>query len=138
MSTLDITKKALDAFNRHDAAAFAALYADDAVAPDPQYAEPLQGKEAIRQDIEAFFAAFPDAQARGENFLVDGDTVAFEVEISGTHKGPLITPNGPIPATNRQVHLTGGRFVRVNGQNLIVDCRRYYDMAGIMAQLGLL
>lgn len=138
MSTLDVAKKALDAFNRHDAAAFAALYAVDAVAPDPQYAEPLQGKEAIREDVAAFLQAFPDAQARGDNFVVNGDTVAFEVEISGTHRGPLITPGGPIPATNQPVHLTGSRFVQVNGQDLITSCRRYYDMAGIMGQLGLL
>lgn len=139
MPAQDIAKRALDAFNRHDAEAFASLYAEDAVAPDPQYPEPLRGREAIRGDIEAFFQAFPDVQARVVgDFLVSGDTVAFEVEMTGTQKGPLVTPDGPIPATNRRVQMTGGRFIRVNGQGLIMDCRRYYDMAGIMAQLGLL
>lgn len=138
MPAQDIAKRALDAFNRHDADAFAALYAEDAVAPDPQYAEPLRGRDAIRKDIEAFFQAFPDVQAKVvSDFLVNGDTVAFEVEITGTHTGPLVTPDGAIPATNRTVRLTGGRFLRVNGQGLVTDCRRYYDMAGIMQQLGL-
>jgi len=138
MSTLDTAKKAVEAFNRHDADAFAALYADDAVAPDPQYAEPWLGREASRKDVADFFAAFPDVQARADNFLVDGDTIAFEVEINGTHNGPLVTPDGPVPATNRRIQMTGGRFIRVNGQDLITDCRRYYDQAGLMRQLGLM
>lgn len=138
MPAQDIAKKALDAFNRHDAEAFAALYTEDAVAPDPQYAEPLRGRPAIRKDIEAFFHAFPDVQATviGE-ILFDDDNAAFEVQITGTHTGPLVTPDGPVPPTNRRVQISGGRFIRVNRQGLITDCRRYYDMAGIMAQLGL-
>ncbi|HXG36631.1 MAG TPA: ester cyclase [Dehalococcoidia bacterium] len=137
MSALHTAKKALAAFNRHDAEAFAALYAEDAVAPDPQYADPLQGREAIRKDIADFFLAFPDVRARSANFLVDGDTVAFEVEITGTHNGPLVTPEGPVPATGKQVKMTGGRFVQVNSRGQIVSCRRYYDLAGLVQQLGL-
>ena len=139
MSAQDTLKKTVDAFNRHDADAFAALYTTDAVAPDPQYAEPLQGREAIRKDIVDFFEAFPDIHARviGE-YLVNGDTAAVEVEMSGTHKGPLVSPAGPIPATNKPVRMPGARFIRVNPKGLITECRRYYDLAGVMQQLGLM
>jgi ketosteroid isomerase-like protein len=33
--------RAVEAFNRDDAAGFAALYAEDAVVHDPQYPQPL-------------------------------------------------------------------------------------------------
>lgn len=134
----ETVKKSMDAFNRHDANAYAALYATEATAYDPQYPEPLKGREAIQKDIEDFFQAFPDVQATVVNVLVSGDTAAFEVEMSGTHKGPLVSPTGSIPATNRRMEMRGGRFERVDAQGQITECNRYYDLAGIMQQLGLM
>jgi len=133
-----IVTKEMDAFNRHDADAFATLYTAEATAYDPQYPEPLKGREAVRKDIEDFFQAFPDVQATVLNTVVSEDSVAFEVHISGTHKGPLVTPTGSIPATNRRMEMRGGRFIRVDAQGKITECNRYYDLAGIMMQLGLM
>ncbi len=134
----ELMKKEVEAFNRHDADAFAALYTSDATAYDPQYAEPLKGREAIQKDIEDFFSAFPDVQAKILSSVASGDTIAFEVEISGTHEGPLVTPNGNIPPTNRHVKIRGSRVMRFNSQGLLEECNRYYDLAGIMQQLGLM
>jgi steroid delta-isomerase-like uncharacterized protein len=128
----------VDAFNRHDADAFAALYAHDATAHDPQYAEPLGGREAIKKDIEDFFTALPDVRAKVLSSVAGGDTIAFEVEVIGTHNGPLVTPNGSIPPTNRPVRSLGSRVLRFDSRGQIVSCNRYYDLAGIMQQLGLM
>jgi len=136
MSLEDIQKKQVDAINRHDANAFAAQYATGAIAYDPQYPEPLKGRDEIRKDIEDFFQAFPDLQARLVSVLAGGDTVASEVELSGTHKGSLAGPTGAIPPTNRRIQLRVAGFDRVEG-NVITETRRYYDMAGLMQQLGL-
>lgn len=138
MPAQDALKKTVEAFNRHDADGFAALYATAAIAHDPQYPEPLRGRDAIRKDIEDFFRAFPDIQARVLTLLASGDTIAGEMEVSGTHKGPLVSPTGTIPATNRRMEMRTGRFVRVDAQDLITECNRYFDMAGLMQQLGLL
>lgn len=137
MSVGEIPKKAVDAINRHDANAFAALYATGAMAHDPQYPEPLKGRDAIRKDIGDFFQAFLDLQARLVRVLASGDTVASEVELSGTHKGSLAAPTGTIPPTNRRVQLRVAAFDRVEG-DMIMESRRYYDLAGLMQQLGLL
>lgn len=139
MSSEDTSLKTIDAFNRHDAAGFAALYTVGAVVYDPQYPEPLKGQEAIRKDVEAFFKAFPDARISiittisGE----DKDIAASELELTGTHQGPIVTPAGTVPATNRRVSMRVGRFVRVDPQGRIVEESRYYDLAGMMQQLGL-
>ena len=138
-TVMEVVQKALDAVNRHDPDAFAALYSADAIALDPQYAEPLDGRQAIRKDIADFFTAFPDLNVRLVGpIVVDGDTAGFEVEMTGTHAGPLVSPAGSSPPTNRRVSMRGGRFVRLNDHELITECRRYYDMAGIMQQLGLM
>ncbi len=137
MKAEEAARKSIDAFNQHDAEAFAALYSDSATAYDPQYAEPLRGREAIQQDIEAFFRAFPDVQASISNVLTNGNGVAFEVTVNGTHQGPLVTPTGDIPPTHQRIELRGGRFIRVDAEGRIIECNRYYDLAGIMVQLGL-
>jgi steroid delta-isomerase-like uncharacterized protein len=137
MNAEQIARKAMDAFNRHDADGFAALYSDTVTAFDPQYNSPLKGREAVRKDIEAFFRAFPDIHATIDHLLANGNSAAFEVTMSGTHQGPLISPTGDIAPTNQGIELRGGRFIRVNAEGQIIDCNRYYDLAGIMVQLGL-
>lgn len=138
MPAEDTIRKGLDAFNRHDPDAFAAMYTPDALAYDPQYPEPVRGKEALRKDIEDFFTAFPDIHLTLTDILSKGNTVAFAVSVTGTHKGPLSGPAGTIPATNRRVEMPVAVFARANAQDLIVEERRYYDMAGMMQQLGLM
>jgi steroid delta-isomerase-like uncharacterized protein len=128
----------VDVFNRHEADAFAALYAHDATAYDPQYADLLNGREAIKKDIEDFFTALPDVQAKVLSSVAGGDTIAFEVEMSGTHNGPLVTPDGTVPPTNRPLKFLGSRVMQFNAQGQITSCNRYYDLAGIMQQLGLM
>jgi steroid delta-isomerase-like uncharacterized protein len=128
----------VDVFNRHEADAFAAFYTQDATAYDPQYAEQLKGRDAIKKDIEDFFMALPDVRAKVLSSVAGGDTIAFEVEMTGTHDGPLVTPDGHVPPTNRPVKFLGSRVIRFNSQGQITSCNRYYDLAGIMQQLGLL
>jgi len=138
MAAEDIVKRAADAVNRHDANAFAALYAPDAVAYDPMYPQPLRGRDAIRKDIEDFFKAFPDIQFKLSNIIARGDTIACEAEGTGTHRGPLAGPQGEIPATNRRLEMRAAFFVRINAQDLVAEERRYFDTAGMMQQLGLM
>lgn len=138
MTPEETLARAIEAFNRHDADEFANLHAPNVRAYDPQYPEPLQGRAAIREDIAAFFAAFPDIRAEVESVLSRGDTIAAEVTIRGTHEGPLITPGGEVPATHRRFEMPGARFERVDGSGLITQCNRYYDLAGLMMQLGLM
>jgi len=139
MPAEDTVRKAIDIFNSHDANAFAALYAEDAVVYDPQYPQPLKGKEAIRKDIEDFFKAFPDVRCQLSNVIASGDTVAFEGSVTGIHTGPLAAPTGEsIPATNKRMDMRAAMFLRVNAQDLVTEERRYFDMAGLMQQLGLM
>lgn len=131
-SIQETMKKAMEAITRHDADAFTALYASDAIAYDPQYPKPLNGREAIRKDIEDFFTAFPDVKVEVISIISTGDLVASEVLMRGTHKGPLKGPTGTVPATNKPMEMHIGRFIRVSEQGLIMECNRYYDLAGLM------
>ena len=138
MANTEIVRKAVDAFNRHDAAEFAAQYAEDAVVYDPYYPEPLRGRAAVQKDMEDFFRAFPDVSNALKLSMSEGNVVAAEVAVKGIHGGPLTLPTGEVPATGKTVAFEGGIFSRVNGQGLIVEEHRYYDVAGQLVQLGLM
>jgi steroid delta-isomerase-like uncharacterized protein len=139
MSTTDLrsrTRERIEAWNRHDVRAFVAFYAEGATVRDPAYAEPLVGHEAIRKDFEEFVTAFPDATFTLGTVLVDADTIAFEVRASATHRGPLAGPAGLLPPTNRRLDMPIAAFARIDARGRVVDERRYYDVAGLVKQLG--
>ena len=50
------------AFNRHDAAAAAALYHDDATNIQVPWGEPVRGRQAMLDAFTAILRAFPDSQ----------------------------------------------------------------------------
>jgi steroid delta-isomerase-like uncharacterized protein len=134
----DTLKKLTAAMNDHDAKAVSALYADDAVAYDPFYPEPLRGRQAIEEDAVSFIKGFSDIRMEALRvFEKDDRNGAAEVRFMGTHDGPLTTPVGEIPATNKKMDLRGGGFVKLNERGQIVEERRYYDSGQMMQQLGL-
>lgn len=130
--------KQIEAINRHDPSAFAALYSEDATVADPMYGEPLRGRGAIEKDMADFITAFPDLRFSVERTIVDDAAFASEIVIEGTHRGPLLGPAGHIPATNRRVTITGGVHARIDGSGRVVDEKRFYDVAAILSQLGIM
>ncbi len=138
MQFVDVIRQASEAFNRHDADGLAKVYAEDVVVYDPQYPEPLRGRGAVRSDMAAFVRTFPDLQVEVRSILQDGNTYAYEGTMTGTHQGPLATPDGgEIPATHQRVEMRFGLFAQLNEEQKIAEERRYYDLAGLLAQLGI-
>lgn len=131
----EIVRKGVDALNRHDTEAFASVYSTDAVVYDPQHPEAMRGREAIQKDAREFLQAFPDLEGKVVSAIHEGDRVAFEVVLQGTHKGELEMPTGSIAPTDRRVEIPMSIFARMNAQK-IVEEHRYYDLAGILQQLG--
>lgn len=135
----EISRKAADSFNKHDLDALAKLYAEDAVAYDPMYPEPLRGRDAIRKDTATFLRAFPDLRFEIVTIVEkDERNGAAEMRMTGTHTGPLESPTGEeIPPTKKRIELKGAVFGRLNDRGEIVEERRYYDVGTLLRQLGL-
>jgi steroid delta-isomerase-like uncharacterized protein len=133
-----VIERAVEVFNSHDPDAVAALYAGDAVVYDPFYTEPLRGREAIRRDYVETTRSFPDMHVTVKNVLVGDNTIAYEMQGSGTHSGPLTMPDGStIPATNRRLEMRIAVFSEVDSSGIVLNQRRYYDAANWLGQLGL-
>jgi steroid delta-isomerase-like uncharacterized protein len=136
----DTSRKFAETFNKHDLDGVAKLYAEDAVAYDPMYPEPLRGRAAIRKDAATFFRAFPDIHFEIITTIEKDDRYgADEIRMTGTHTGPLETPTGQeLPPTNKRIDVRGSSFVRLNERGEAVEERRYYDVATVLRQLGVM
>jgi steroid delta-isomerase-like uncharacterized protein len=137
MSANDSYARAVEGFNKGDTRVFAAVYAANAIVHDPLYPQPLKGRDAIEQDSVDVRRAFPDARFTLRSVLEAGETAAVEYSFSGTHSGPLALPDGEVPATGKALSSDGAVFSRLNAQGEVVEERRYYDVAGMLTQLGL-
>jgi len=136
-STKTLTEAAFKAINAHDPAALAGLFADDATGWDVVMPAAVKGPKAISEYFRGQFKTFPDANIKTVSTIEGGDSVATEIEWTGTQKGPIEMPGMPtIPPTNRKV---SGRGVIVsrskNGK--VTSFSVYYDTGSMMQQLGL-
>ena len=63
------------AFDRHDDAAAAALYHDDATNIQVPWGEPVRGRQAMLDAFTAILRAFPDSHSEIEHTFEDGEWV---------------------------------------------------------------
>ena len=111
------------------------------ITPDFVYDEVASGRKTSGADaaIEAWKGwaqAFPDSKGtfQGARAANDG-TVVLELTWTGTHKGPLQTPMGPIPPTGKTIEVRACAIVEVAGDKARAQ-RHYFDMATLLRQLG--
>jgi ketosteroid isomerase-like protein len=65
-------------YSAHDLDGLMAMYAEDAEFQVVDQPEPLRGRTAIRQYLQAQFDAFPDVHVELGTILVDGSSFADE------------------------------------------------------------
>lgn len=124
----------LAAYNQHDAAGFAAFFAEDGFLRVVATGETNEG----RTEIEVAAAA----RWRGLDYTLDtrgvyecGDDVWLEWTMSGTHIGEI----AGIPATHRRFEgLLGCSHVTFGADGLIVSDLVYFDVATMLRRLGVM
>ena len=132
-----IVRDLFDAFNNHDLDRVAAMVSEDFVLADfAAESQVFRGPQGIRQWLQIFLTALPDAKTEFTNVVADGENWVFtEFVGQGTHTGPLVGPAGNIPPTGRRIEFPVGELMRVEeGKFTLVHV--YYDGATLMRQLG--
>jgi ketosteroid isomerase-like protein len=118
-----------------DAEALGRLYAADAVAESPEGPR-LEGRAAIVEYMAQLKRAFPDLSWESAHQHESGDTAIDEGYVTGTHSGPLATPEGELAATGRTIRIRECDIVTVR-DGLCVAHRFYFDQLEFLSQLGL-
>ena len=111
-----------------------APYAEDAEISDPT--GKYKGKAQILASFKVWKTAFPSATADVTNQVAEGDQVASEIRYRGTHTGPLANAMGTIPATNKPIDLRVATVAKFRDGKIVRE-HAYFDLAGLMQQLGI-
>lgn len=135
LNQLDL--KGITAWDTHDTEAFVGLLSDDFVWVDDTVPEPMRTRDQAREYMSRWFTAFPDMRARETNRVLGEDSLAAEVEFTGTNTGPLRMGGREIAATGKPLSGHGAYFVRAR-DGKIVEFHSHADVAGMLSQLGVL
>jgi predicted ester cyclase len=104
---------------------------------DPGYIEHTRNGdislEQLKQSTSMFFTAFPDSSFTVENMVAEGDKVAYQVTIKGTHKGLYMG----IAPTGNKIEMRDTSIKRiVNGK--LAESWGTLDSLSMMQQLDMI
>jgi ketosteroid isomerase-like protein len=123
-------------FNAGDHDGLAKIFDPDVVTVEPGGGT-MHGFDAFRAFGETFRRAAPDARLNLRS-AVEGDTrIAIEGSFTGTHTGPLATPQGDVPPTGRAIDLPYADFLEIRAGRIVAH-HTYYDQLAFLGMLGLL
>jgi steroid delta-isomerase-like uncharacterized protein len=131
----DVARESVEAFNAADWERYAAAFAPDAVYEEPGTQRRAQGVEEVVTLNKGWKDAFPDARGTITNAFATDDSAALEITWTGTQSGPLQSPGGDIPASNRSVVIKAAQVMTIE-DGKIKENQHYFDMMGMLEQLG--
>jgi steroid delta-isomerase-like uncharacterized protein len=131
---VDLVARWQRTLDHRDAAAYAALYDDNARLESPMAGSRV-GRSGVIRVFDAFYSAFPDAVFKPEPPIIDADNnhVVVVACASGTHTGELmgIDPSG------KAFKFTMVFLLDVQDGRIVHE-RRVYDFTGLLVQIGVL
>ena len=121
-----------EGWNKGNPAMINQVYAPDYVQHEPSPV-PVTSREALKQYVSAYLAAFPDLHFTIDDLVAEGDKVAWRFNSTGTQKGDFMG----IPPTGNVGNVTGQVLFRLEN-NRIVEGWVNIDALGLMQQLGVI
>ena len=122
--------RALEAFNdTQRREEYFQLYADEAVLHRSPPLAP--GIESIKQSYRSLWGAFPDAQITLGNVVAEGEFVANNFRLRGTHRGPFLG----VSASGKRIDVEGVTILKF-ADGKCIERWSQTDVMGIMRQIG--
>lgn len=121
-----------EVLNQENKAVIDEIFASDVTIHDP-FMGTNTGREAFKQLLGVFDAAFPGHRAKVELVMAEDDYVSVLHTHTATHTGPFLN----LAPTGKEVRVSGMELFRLqNGQ--IVEFWRKDDDVSLLIQLGAL
>jgi len=108
-----------------------AYFAADCTFIDIAAGSTMHGHDEFRAYMAETWEAFPDFTPGDATFISEGDRVAADLVIRGTHRGTF----AGIPATGRAVSWRAAGFYELDPDGLVKQETFIYDSASLLAQL---
>ena len=132
---IKIAGEQIDAFNKGDWERMAARLASNSRYDELGTARRIDGPEKIVELFKGWKKAFPDAVGKVTSAVASGEMAALEVTWTGTHTGPLVTPEGTIPASGKRQETPAALVYTFAGDKIKVS-RHYFDSLTLLKQIG--
>jgi steroid delta-isomerase-like uncharacterized protein len=136
-NVIEIAKASVTAYNEKDWNKIRDLLAADAVYDEKATNRRLEGFDQIIEALQGWTQAFPDSKATFIREFASDDTAVLELVWKGVHTGPLQTPTGAIPASNKPIEVPACEVFRVEGEK-IRTMSHYFDMLTLLKQIGVM
>jgi hypothetical protein len=121
---------AADAYDKHDADAFAAYFAENATVD--VYGSPEgHGRGDVKKSVQAQLAAFPDDRATLLRTFQKRNVAIVELVVSGTMRGDFLG----VKASNKPVGDRRLVVARFGDDGLVTQWHEYVDVPGRLAQM---
>jgi steroid delta-isomerase-like uncharacterized protein len=134
-NVIEIAKAAVTAYNEKDWNKCRDVLATDAVYDEKGTHRRIQGAGDIIEAWQGWAKAFPDSKATLVREFASGDNAVLELVWKGVHTGPLQTPTGTIPPSNKPIEMPACQVVQVEGDK-IKSASHYFDMLTMLTQIG--
>lgn len=123
----------IEAFNNADWDTYMNLVGDGV------YTELATGRslsgESLKEALIGWRTAFPDATGTVTSTIEQGNQVVQEITWTGTHTGPLATPDGSIPPSGARQTTPAVIVTEYDGDSPR-ESRHYFDMLTLLTQIG--
>ena len=130
--------EAARAINDRDWEAYGRLFSENLEMQTPGLPGVTIGRQARVALVQGIVAPFPDGQVDLERTITEGDWGCLQLRFSGTHTGPMATPDGgEIPPTNKPVEFPYCLVAKFEN-GVVTELQEYYDQLAVMTQLGLM
>ena len=107
------------------------IFAPDVKVYDPSSPETIIGIEALKSYYDGSHAGIPDLKLTLDEYYISGDRIFWIWTFRGTHTDTL----RGLPPTGKTISFRGVAVDRL-ADGMIVEEWVYYDMLGLMKQLG--
>jgi len=137
---LELMKTLDDAWNSQNWEVFRKRHSEDTAVYWPGQPDPTKGRHNHEAEAKEFFKTFPDNHIVNNPYKIafgEADWTCSIADFTGTMKGPMKGADGKmIPPTNKKFKV---EFCTVahwkNGE--ILQERLFYDLVGLIKQIGL-
>lgn len=134
MQTLD------DAWNAQDWDTFDKRHRHDVIVRWPAQS-PTNGRRDHRAESIRLFKTFPDNRVHNRPYktlFASGDWTCSIARLTGTMKGPMAGPDGvDIPPTGKSFEVDFCTVARWSDDGEIIEENLFYDLVGLMRQVGI-
>jgi steroid delta-isomerase-like uncharacterized protein len=131
-----VARESIECYNAGDFDGLRSLLADDFYEEELATQRRLEGADARVDAARAWKRAFPDEHGTITVVYSTGDTVAIELTWEGTHRGPIVTPDGEeLAASNKPVAVKSVEVIEVEGGK-VKALRHYFDLMTLLKQIG--